>query len=91
LTYVIYGTQDLTSEGAIAMAEILPEMKSSLVHLDLTDNLIDIAGVLALSVAIRLNKTIRCLDLNIPVSLFILAVAISRSNFSIFSSSKSAE
>ncbi|RIB15193.1 hypothetical protein C2G38_2247785, partial [Gigaspora rosea] len=39
----------LSTEGAIALAEYLPETKS-LVHLDLTSNLgIDIAGVMALA------------------------------------------
>ena len=57
---------DLSSEGAIALAEFLPEAKS-LIHLDLTENLqIDIAGVMALAVSVRMNKSLRCLDLNIP-------------------------
>lgn len=47
--------------------QLLPDT-TSLIHLDLTDNFIDIAGVLALSVAVRMNQTLRCLDLNIPVS-----------------------
>lgn len=58
---------DLSSEGAISLAEFLPEAR--LIHLDLTDNMeIDIAGVMALAVSVRMNKTLRCLDLNIPVS-----------------------
>lgn len=57
---------DLSSEGAIALAEFLPEAKS-LIHLDLTENLlIDIAGVMALAVSVKMNKSLRCLDLNIP-------------------------
>jgi protein phosphatase 1 regulatory subunit 37 len=57
---------DLSSEGAIALAEFLPEAKT-LIHLDLTENLlIDIAGVMALAVSVRMNKSLRCLDLNIP-------------------------
>lgn len=56
----------LTSEGAISLAEFLPETKS-LLHLDLTANpLVDIAGILALSVGLKANKLIRCLDLSIP-------------------------
>ncbi|GAA5913008.1 uncharacterized protein JCM6883_000487 [Sporobolomyces salmoneus] len=55
----------LTSEGAIAFAEFLPEARS-LLHLDLTSNQIDISGVLALAVSVKLNTTIRCLDINIP-------------------------
>merc|ERR1711939_216583 len=57
---------DLTSQGAIALAEFLPEA-ASLIHLDLTDNHeIDIAGVMALSVAVKMNTSLRCLDLNMP-------------------------
>ncbi|GAA5981633.1 hypothetical protein JCM11641_003924 [Rhodosporidiobolus odoratus] len=54
----------LTSESAIALAEFLPE--SRLLHLDLTDNDIDISGVLALSVSLKMNHTLRCLDVQIP-------------------------
>lgn len=57
---------ELSSEGAIALAEFLPEARS-LIHLDLTENLqIDIAGVMALAVSVKMNKSLRCLDLNIP-------------------------
>lgn len=50
------------------MAEFLPEAKS-LIHLDLTGNYdIDIAGVMALAVAVKMNQTLRCLDLNIPAN-----------------------
>ncbi|PWN50017.1 hypothetical protein IE53DRAFT_374837 [Violaceomyces palustris] len=57
---------DLSSEGAIALAEFLPEAKS-LIHLDLAENFdIDIAGVMALAVSVKMNKSLRCLDLNIP-------------------------
>ncbi len=57
---------DLTSEGAIALAEYLPEVKS-LIHLDLTENFdVDIAGVMAFSVAVKMNRSLRCLDINIP-------------------------
>lgn len=57
---------DLSSEGAIALAEFLPEMQS-LIHLDLTENhSIDIAGVMALAVSVKMNTNLRCLDINIP-------------------------
>ncbi|KAG0152500.1 hypothetical protein CROQUDRAFT_35490 [Cronartium quercuum f. sp. fusiforme G11] len=57
---------DLSSEGAIALAEFVPEMRS-LIHLDLTENhSIDIAGVMALAVSVKMNTTLRCLDINIP-------------------------
>lgn len=56
----------LSSEGAIALAEFLPETKG-LEHLDLTANYdLSIAGILALSVAVKMNTSLRCLDVNIP-------------------------
>ncbi|KAM0745905.1 RNI-like protein [Meredithblackwellia eburnea MCA 4105] len=68
LKRVFLNNTDLSSEGAIALAEFLPEAKS-LIHLDLTGNFdIDIAGALALSVSVKMNNTIRCLDLNIPAN-----------------------
>lgn len=65
LKRLFLNSTDLTSEGAIAFAEFLPEARS-LLHLDLTSNQIDISGVLALAVSVKLNSTIRCLDINIP-------------------------
>ena len=56
----------LTSAGAIALAEFLPE-STSLLHLDLTHNALDVAGVVALSSGLRSNWIMRCLDVNIPV------------------------
>lgn len=57
---------DLSSEGAIALAEFLPEAHS-LIHLDLTENFeVDMAGVMALAVSLKMNKSLRCLDMNIP-------------------------
>ena len=53
------------SAGAIALAEFLPE-STSLLHLDLTLNNLDLAGVMALSGVLKANHTMRCLDLNIP-------------------------
>lgn len=55
----------LTSEGAIMLAEFLPE-STSLLHLDLTENALDMAGVMALSNGLKANEVMRCLDLNIP-------------------------
>ncbi|KAI9512011.1 hypothetical protein F5148DRAFT_1166859 [Russula earlei] len=55
----------LMSAGAIALAEFLPE-SVSLLHLDLTMNALDLAGVMALSSGLRANHVMRCLDLNIP-------------------------
>lgn len=54
------------SAGAIALAEYLPDMQS-VIHLDLTDNPdLNIAGIMALAASIKLNRTLRCLDLSIP-------------------------
>ncbi|KAK0493573.1 hypothetical protein EDD18DRAFT_1256899 [Armillaria luteobubalina] len=55
----------LTSPGAIALAEFLPE-SSSLLHLDLTRNELDLAGVWALNKGLKSNHTMRCLDLDVP-------------------------
>ncbi|THG93260.1 hypothetical protein EW026_g7934 [Hermanssonia centrifuga] len=55
----------LSSAGAIALAEFLPE-STSLLHLDLTMNNLDLAGVMALNSGLKANHTMRCLDLNIP-------------------------
>ncbi|VDB95667.1 unnamed protein product [Peniophora sp. CBMAI 1063] len=57
----------MTSTGAIALAEFLPE-STSLLHLDLTENKLELAGVMALSQGLKANHTMRCLDLNIPPS-----------------------
>ncbi|KAF9098337.1 hypothetical protein BGX23_006391 [Mortierella sp. AD031] len=66
LTRLSLSNTGLQSEGAIALAEFLPETRT-LVQLDLTGNdLVDIAGVMALSVSIRMNKSITCLDMNVP-------------------------
>jgi protein phosphatase 1 regulatory subunit 37 len=55
----------LTSAGAIMLAEFLPE-SSALLALGLTENNIDIAGVLALNGGLKGNHVMRCLDLSIP-------------------------
>lgn len=58
----------LDSSAAITLAECLPE-NSTLSRLDLTRNPhIDMAGVLALSISIKMNHTLTFLDINIPVS-----------------------
>ncbi|KAI8055941.1 hypothetical protein BDF22DRAFT_672993 [Syncephalis plumigaleata] len=51
--------------GAIALAEFLPETQT-LRRLDLSDNPdIDIAGVMALSVSVRMNSSLQYLDVNV--------------------------
>ncbi|EJT99501.1 hypothetical protein DACRYDRAFT_17203 [Dacryopinax primogenitus] len=56
---------NLTSTAAIHLAEFIPE-SSTLLHLDLTRNDLDYAGILALAAGMRSNMTLRCLDLSIP-------------------------
>ncbi|PPQ96897.1 hypothetical protein CVT26_005882 [Gymnopilus dilepis] len=65
LKRLFLSSTSMTSAGAIALAEFLPE-STSLLHLDLTMNDIDIAGVMALSSGLKANHVMRCLDLNIP-------------------------
>ncbi|KAI7868345.1 hypothetical protein BDF14DRAFT_585773 [Spinellus fusiger] len=56
----------LGSSAAIALAEALPE-NSRLTRLDLSKNpSVTMAGVLALSVSVRMNTTLTFLDINIP-------------------------
>lgn len=58
----------LDSEAAITLAEALPE-NTSLTRLDLSKNPnIQIAGILALSVSIKMTQSLTFLDINIPVS-----------------------
>jgi hypothetical protein len=57
----------LDSSTAIALAEALPE-NASLSRLDLSKNPhIEMAGVLALAISIKMNHTLTFLDINIPV------------------------
>ncbi|EJD08451.1 uncharacterized protein FOMMEDRAFT_101852 [Fomitiporia mediterranea MF3/22] len=65
LKRLFLASTSLTSAGAIALAEFLPE-SASLLHLDLTLNSLDLAAVMALSGGLKANHTMRCLDLNIP-------------------------
>lgn len=55
----------MTSAGAIALAEFLPE-SSALLHLGLTENPLDLAGLMALNGGLKANHVMRCLDLSIP-------------------------
>ncbi|KAF8552251.1 hypothetical protein OG21DRAFT_1604805 [Imleria badia] len=61
LKRLFLSSTQLTSAGAIALAEFLPE-SASLLNLDPTVNNID----LALSKGLKANHVMRCLDLNIP-------------------------
>ncbi|TIB79236.1 hypothetical protein E3Q23_00342 [Wallemia mellicola] len=57
----------MQSEGAIALAEFLPEART-LLHIDLTENDLTMSGLLALSVAVKMNESLRCLDISIPIN-----------------------
>ncbi|KDQ16817.1 hypothetical protein BOTBODRAFT_30713 [Botryobasidium botryosum FD-172 SS1] len=65
LKRLFLSSTSLTSSAAIALAEFLPEAHT-LLYLDLTHNTIDLAGVMALSVGLKMNETLRCLDVNVP-------------------------
>ncbi|WFD01222.1 hypothetical protein MYAM1_003984 [Malassezia yamatoensis] len=54
----------LTAEGAIALAECLPDAKH-LLHLDLTNNAMGCVGLLALQMGATANNMIRCLDVSV--------------------------
>ncbi|KAJ2726029.1 hypothetical protein GGI07_000812 [Coemansia sp. Benny D115] len=55
----------MTSEGAIILAECLPELQS-LERLDVSENpAIDMAGLMALSASIKLNKSLICVEITI--------------------------
>ncbi|EUC60325.1 protein phosphatase 1 regulatory subunit 37, putative [Rhizoctonia solani AG-3 Rhs1AP] len=64
LHYLSLSSTGLTPQGAIALAEFIPDFPA-LQHLDLTSNTLDVAGVLALSVGLKVNYEMRCLDLSI--------------------------
>ncbi|KAJ9105952.1 hypothetical protein QFC19_003286 [Naganishia cerealis] len=55
----------MSDEAAIALAEALSGA-NRLLHIDLTDNNITLAGAMALAGSLRSNTSIRCLDLAIP-------------------------
>ncbi|KAJ2867372.1 hypothetical protein GGH94_000892 [Coemansia aciculifera] len=55
----------MTSEGAISLAECLPELHS-LERLDVSENPgIDVAGLMALSASIKLNKSLICVEVTV--------------------------
>ncbi|KAI8994629.1 hypothetical protein BDB01DRAFT_831593 [Pilobolus umbonatus] len=57
----------LGPEATIALAESLAENKV-LLRIDLGQNIgIDLGGLMAISASIKLNKTIRCIDISIPL------------------------
>lgn len=64
LKRVFLANTGLTPEGAIALAESIPEM-TSILHLDLTDNAIAEAGLMALGAAAKTNSILRCVDVSV--------------------------
>ncbi|CAO3596239.1 unnamed protein product [Absidia cylindrospora] len=57
---------DLDATAAITLAELLP-MNDALTRLDLSENpSISLAGVLALSISVKMNNTLTFLDISIP-------------------------
>jgi hypothetical protein len=67
LSRLLLSATGLTTSGAIALAEFLPEA-THLLHLDLTSNpAVETAGIMALAVGLRANKIVRCLDLSVAV------------------------
>ncbi|KAJ2850739.1 hypothetical protein IWW36_001634 [Coemansia brasiliensis] len=55
----------MTSEGAIALAECLPDLHN-LERLDVSENPgIDVAGLMALSASIKLNKSLICVEITV--------------------------
>lgn len=65
---------DLDSAATIAIAEALTE-NIYLNRLDLSKNpQIDMAGILALSISVKMNHTLEFLDINIPVSSLLIRV-----------------
>ncbi|KAJ2393854.1 hypothetical protein GGI05_002295 [Coemansia sp. RSA 2603] len=55
----------MTSEGAIILAECLPELQC-LERLDVSENpAIDVAGLMALSASIKLNKSLICVEVTV--------------------------
>ncbi|KAL0071126.1 hypothetical protein AAF712_001684 [Marasmius tenuissimus] len=66
LKRLFLSSTNLSTQGAIALAEFLPESRS-LLHLDLTGNPdLGVAGVMALNEGLKRNKIVRCLDLEVP-------------------------
>lgn len=65
LKRIFLSNTSMTAEGAIALAETIPDIKT-IIHLDLTDNSIGEAGLMALNVAMKANTTLRCVDVSVP-------------------------
>jgi len=56
----------MNAEGAVTIAEILPESKK-LRKLNISQNDVGLAGIMALNLALKMNSTLVFLDVNIDV------------------------
>ena len=66
LRRVFLADTQLTAEGAVALAECLPDAKH-LLHLDVAHNPIGRVGLLALNTGLATNAMLRCLDVSVDV------------------------
>ncbi|KAI9500269.1 hypothetical protein GGI25_001137 [Coemansia spiralis] len=58
---------NMTSEGAIMLAECLPELQC-LERLDVSENPgIEVAGLMALSASVKLNKSLICVEISVNI------------------------
>ena len=64
LKRVIFANTQLAAEGALVLAECLPDAEH-LVHLDLTRNPLGLVGMLGLAAGTRRNASLRCLDVSL--------------------------
>lgn len=64
LKRVVFADTQLAAEGALVLAECLPDAEH-LVHLDLTRNPLGLVGMLGLAAGTRRNASLRCLDVSL--------------------------
>lgn len=64
LKRVVFADTQLAAEGALVLAECLPDAEH-LVHLDLTHNPLGLVGMLGLAAGTRRNASLRCLDVSL--------------------------
>ena len=64
LKRVVFANTQLAAEGALVLAECLPDAEH-LVHLDLTRNPLGLVGMLGLAAGTRRNASLRCLDVSL--------------------------
>ncbi|KAI3618356.1 hypothetical protein CBS9595_002719 [Malassezia furfur] len=66
LRRVFLADTQLTAEGAVALAECLPDAKH-LLHLDVAHNPLGRVGLLALNTGLATNAMLRCLDVSVDM------------------------